>query len=173
LTQTGSSDASKSTERGSRRILVIEDDSRTRRLERFILEEEGFEVVDMQTGEKGLQALEDGDADLVLLDIELPGMDGFGVCQQIRESSSVPIIMVTGEDRDEDKVSGLELGADNYVTKPFNINELAARVKAVLRRYDFVADPAAAQTTTDARTQPAGAGPSAAGVSNEPSPRLA
>jgi len=135
LTPQGSSDAIESTEGRTSRILVIEDDTRTRRLERFILEEEGFEVVEAQTGEKGLEALEEGGADLVLLDIGLPGIDGFAVCQRIREFSPVPVIMVTAEDRDEDKVRGLEIGADDYVTKPFSVVVLPARVRAVLRRY--------------------------------------
>jgi DNA-binding response OmpR family regulator len=138
---------------------VVEDDTRTRRLERFILEEEGFDVVDVETGEKGLQALEAGGADLVLLDIGLPGIDGFGVCQRIREFSLVPIIMVTAEDRDEDKVRGLESGADDYVTKPFSTTELAARVKAVLRRYDLTTDPPAAEATKKDGAQPGGTGP--------------
>jgi len=147
LTQMGSSDASSSTERRSHRILLVEDDTRTPRLEQFVLEEEGFEVICAQSGEKGLQTFGDKGADLVLLDVRLPGIDGFTVCQRIREFSVVPIIMVTAEDRDEDKVRGLEAGADDYVTKPFSTTELAARVKAVLRRSEFATQPPAPRIT--------------------------
>ncbi len=115
-------------------ILVVEDDERTSRLERFVLEEEGFLVACAGSGEEALKMLPDTSPSLVLLDIMLPNMDGFITCQKIRETSQVPIIMVTGEGRDEDKVRGLEMGADDYITKPFSTNELAARVKAVLRR---------------------------------------
>jgi len=97
---------------------------------------------------------------LILLDSGLPGIDGFTTCQKIRESLRIPIIMVTAEDRDEDKVHGLTMGADNYVTKPFSTTELAARVKAVLRRYDMInapfdAGPSSASTTkTDSPDTP-------------------
>ena len=118
-------------------ILVVEDDLRTPRLERFVLEEEGFTVREAKSGEEALQALDEGTTALVLLDIGLPGIDGFTTCRRIRKASQVPIIIVTAEDRDEDKVYGLEMWADDYVTKPFSTTELAARVKAVLRRYDL------------------------------------
>ena len=117
-------------------VLVVDDDSRTRSLEKFVLEQEGFPVETVGSGEEALKALSDIHPILVLLDVHMPGIDGFTTCQRIREESQVPIIMVTGEDRDEDKVRGLEMGADDYVTKPFSTTELAARVKAVLRRYD-------------------------------------
>lgn len=116
-------------------ILVVEDDERTRRLERFVLEDEGFSVFEVRSGEEALDALDEERPTLILLDIGLPGIDGFATCQRIRELSEIPIIIVTGEDWDEDKVRGLELGADDYVTKPFSTTELAARVKAVIRRY--------------------------------------
>jgi CheY-like chemotaxis protein len=145
----GSSDASNSAEPKSHRILLVEDDTRTLRLEQFVLEEEGFEVIYAQSGEKGLQTLGNTGADLVLLDVGLPGIDEFTVCQRIREFSLVPIIMVTAEDRDEDKVRGLEVGADDYVTKPFSTSELAARVKAVLRRSEFAAHPPAPRITSN------------------------
>ncbi len=122
-------------------ILVVEDDARTLRLERFVLEEEGFTVVQAGSGEEALDILADGKPTLVMLDVGLPGMDGFTTCQRIRELSQVPIIMVTGHERDEDKVRGLECGADDYVTKPFAVAELAARVKAVIRRYGMVRAP--------------------------------
>ena len=122
-------------------ILVVEDDVRTLRLERFVLEEEGFTVIEANSGEEALQALAEARPSLVLLDIGLPGMDGFTTCEHIRESSQVPIIIVTAEDRDEDKVRGLGVGADDYVTKPFSTTELAARVKAVIRRSAMVLEP--------------------------------
>ncbi|MCH8224281.1 MAG: response regulator [Chloroflexi bacterium] len=117
-------------------VLVVDDDSRTQRLEKFVLEEEGFPVETVGSGEEALAIINTISPVLILLDVNMPGIDGFTTCQRIREFSQVPIIMVTGENRDEDKVRGLELGADDYVTKPFAIAELAARVKAVLRRYD-------------------------------------
>ena len=123
-------------------VLVVDDNLRTRNLEKFVLQEEGFDVVEAGSGEEALDTLASRDPALVLLDVGLPGMDGFATCQRIRESSQVPIIMVTAEDRDEDKVRGLELGADDYVTKPFSTNELAARVKAVLRRFEWTPAPA-------------------------------
>jgi len=121
-------------------ILVVEDDVRTLRLERFVLEEEGFTVMEANSGEEALEALAQARPTLVLLDIGLPGMDGFTTCEHIRESSQVPIIIVTAEDRDEDKVRGLGVGADDYVTKPFSTTELAARVKAVIRRSGMVVE---------------------------------
>lgn len=128
-------------------VLIVEDDVRTLRLERFVLEEEGFSVIEANSGEDALEALETESPSLILLDIGLPGIDGFTTCLRIRESSQVPVIMVTAEDRDEDKVRGLEMGADDYVTKPFAVAELAARVKAVLRRYDFDAVPGSSSPT--------------------------
>ena len=115
-------------------ILIVDDDERTSRLERFVLEEEGYSVACVASGEEALETLPKIDPSLVLLDIGLPQMDGFVTCQKMRETSEVPIIMVTGEGHDEDKIRGLEMGADDYITKPFSTNELTARVKAVLRR---------------------------------------
>ena len=123
-------------------VLVVEDNLRTRKLEKFVLEEEGFDVVEAGSGEEALETLATRDPALVLLEIGLPGMDGFATCQRIREFSQVPIIIVTAEDNDDEKVRGLELGADDYVTKPFSTNELAARVKAVLRRVEWTEAPA-------------------------------
>ena len=117
-------------------VLVVDGDSRTRRLEKFVLEEEGFPVETVGSGEEALEFFGKINPALVLLDVNMPGIDGFTTCHRIREISQVPIIMVTEESRDEDKVRGLELGTDDYVTKPFAVAELAARVKAVLRRYD-------------------------------------
>ncbi len=139
-------------------ILVVEDSESTLRLERLVLEHAGFEVVSARTGETALEILEETDPALVMLDIRLPKMDGFATCESIRRSSQVPIIMVTAENRDEDKVRGLEVGADDYITKPFSTTELAARVRAVIRRYniqlhnahfsDAVKPPSTSLTTT-------------------------
>ena len=114
-------------------ILAVEDDKRTSGLE-LALEEEGYSVACAGSGEEALKMLSAVAPSLVLLDIALPQMDGFCTFQKIRETSQVPIIMVAAEDRDEDMVRGLEMGADDYITRPFSTNVLAARVKAVLRR---------------------------------------
>jgi DNA-binding response OmpR family regulator len=115
-------------------VLVVEDDPRVLRLEQMVLEKEGYSVAHVDSGEEALEALAEINPSLVLLDVGLPGIDGFTTCRRIREFSPVPIIMVTGKDFNEDKVRGLEMGADDYITKPFSPNELAARVKAALRR---------------------------------------
>ena len=108
----------------------------------FELRWPGTTVFSAGDGASGMELLRTQGADMVVLDVGLPGDDGYKVCREIRRTSQVPIIMVTGQDRDEDKVRGLELGADDYVTKPFSTTELAARVKAVLRRYDGGGIPA-------------------------------
>jgi DNA-binding response OmpR family regulator len=115
-------------------VLVVEDDPRVLRLEQMVLEKEGYSVVSVESGEEALEVLAEISPSLMILDVGLPGIDGFIACQRIREFSPVPIIMVTGKDFNEDKVRGLESGADDYITKPFSPNELAARVKAALRR---------------------------------------
>ncbi len=116
------------------RILVIEDDSSIQKLLRLYLSREGFEVQICSDGESGLQAFRTDSPDLVVLDLILPGTDGQDVCHQMREESSVPIIMLTARDALDDRVQGLTLGADDYVTKPFEPRELVARIRAVLRR---------------------------------------
>jgi DNA-binding response OmpR family regulator len=115
-------------------VLVVDDEPRYLRLIRFNLEAEGYQVTCAATGEEGLSALAVQVPDLVILDIMLPGQDGFQVCGHIREVSTVPIIMLTARGAEEDKVKGLHLGADDYVVKPFSAQELLARVEAVLRR---------------------------------------
>ena len=117
-------------------IPIVEDDDRISRLERFVLEQVGYRVTWAASGEDALEILPKATPSLVLLDVMLPQMDGFTTCQKIRESSQVPIIMVTARDRDVDKVRGLEMGVDDYITKPFSTHELASRVKSVLRRID-------------------------------------
>ena len=115
-------------------ILLIEDETEIADLLRLYFEREGFRISHAETGERGLERLAERIPRVVLLDIGLPGMDGIEVCRRIRSTSDVPIIMLTARDAEIDKIVGLELGADDYVTKPFSPRELVARVKAVLRR---------------------------------------
>jgi DNA-binding response OmpR family regulator len=115
-------------------VLLIEDDQDIADLLRLMVEKEGFRLLHATSGEEGLRRLEERTPRMVLLDIGLPGMDGVEVCRRIRAVSDVPVIMLTARDSEIDKVVGLELGADDYVTKPFSPRELVARVKAVLRR---------------------------------------
>jgi DNA-binding response OmpR family regulator len=115
------------------KILVVEDDARIRQALRMALEDEAFEVVEAGSGEEAL-ALGPASSDLVLLDILLPGVNGFEVCRKLRQSSDVPIIMVTARADTHDVVAGLAAGADDYVTKPFEVKELVARSRALLRR---------------------------------------
>jgi DNA-binding response OmpR family regulator len=115
-------------------ILIIDDDENICQLVRLYLEKEGYRVSVAHTGASGLTSHENDRADLVILDIMLPGMDGWEVCRNIRKTSDVPIIMLTAKGETFDKVLGLELGADDYLVKPFDPKELVARVKAVIRR---------------------------------------
>jgi len=115
-------------------ILLIEDEEEIADLLKMYFEKEGFRLVHALTGEGGLERFAARDARVVLLDIGLPGMDGIEVCRRIRSASDVPVIMLTARDGEVDTVVGLEIGADDYVTKPFSPRELVARVKAVLRR---------------------------------------
>lgn len=115
-------------------MLLIEDEDEIADLIQLYFEQEGFRLVHAADGESGLQALRDRRPRAVLLDIGLPGMDGVEVCRRIRSVDDVPVIMLTARDTEVDKIVGLELGADDYVTKPFSPRELVARVKAVLRR---------------------------------------
>ena len=116
------------------RVLVVEDEESISDPLSYLLRQEGFEVAVAATGPDGLAEFERSGADIVLLDLMLPGMSGTEVCRALRASSSVPVIMLTAKDSEIDKVVGLELGADDYVTKPFSARELVARVRAVLRR---------------------------------------
>ena len=120
----------------SKRALVIEDDGNIAELLRLYLEKDGFEVHRAADGGEGLEMFRRFSPDIVLLDIMLPVLDGFGVLREIRHDGSVPVIMLTAKGDTPDKVSGLELGADDYVTKPFETAELLARVHAVMRRTD-------------------------------------
>jgi len=118
----------------SQKIVVVEDDINIAELLRLYLEKDGFEVLIAHDGGAGLNLAETENPDLVMLDIMLPVMDGWQVCKAIRKNSKVPIIMLTAKGETEDKVTGLEMGADDYIVKPFEVKELLARVHAVLRR---------------------------------------
>jgi len=120
-------------------ILTADDDPQLLRLVARNLELEDYTVLTASDGELALEQIEQHVPDLVLLDVMMPRMDGFTVCQRVREFSAVPIIIVTARGQDQDKVRGLDLGADDYLTKPFSIVELLARVRAVLRRAQFTA----------------------------------
>ncbi|HEV7720040.1 MAG TPA: response regulator transcription factor [Iamia sp.] len=116
------------------RILTVEDDERIRTAVKLALEDEGWKVDEAETGEDALERFSQSPTDVVLIDIMLPGVDGFEVCRSIRRMSDVPIIMVTARDDTHDIVAGLEAGADDYLTKPFQPKELSARIRALLRR---------------------------------------
>ena len=117
------------------RILVVEDEESFRDALSYMLRKEGFEVHLAETGPDALEAFDRHGADLVLLDLMLPGLSGTEVCRALRARSTVPVIMLTAKDSEVDKVVGLELGADDYVTKPYSTRELVARIRAVLRRH--------------------------------------
>ncbi len=129
----------------NRRILVVDDEERMVRFIRLNLEHDGFQAVEAFNGQQAMDRLRETLPDLVLLDIMLPDIDGFEVLRLIRESNDVPVIMLTAKGEEDDRVQGLELGADDYITKPFSPRELVSRVRAVLRRTD------------SARTQSSGA----------------
>ena len=116
------------------RILTVEDDERIRTALRLALEDEGWEVEEVSSGEEALVAFQRVPADVVLVDIMLPGLDGFEICRAIRRASDVPIVMITARSDTHDVVAGLEAGADDYLTKPFAPKELSARIRALLRR---------------------------------------
>ncbi len=115
-------------------VLIVEDEESYREALAYMLGKEGFDVVTAPDGQAGLDEFERHGADIVLLDLMMPGLSGTEVCRRLRQRSTVPIIMVTARDDEIDKVVGLELGADDYVTKPFSHRELVARIRAVLRR---------------------------------------
>lgn len=130
-----------------RTVLIVEDDPHIVDILKFNFEKEGYTILVATDGQAGLDLATDSNPDLILLDVMLPKMDGFEVCRRVREKSNVPIIMLTAREEEVDKVLGLELGADDYITKPFSIRELTARVKANLRRTSIemstaVQDPA-------------------------------
>ena len=118
----------------AKKILVVDDEKPISDIIKFNLEKEGYEVVTAYDGEEALEKVESESPDLIILDLMLPKIDGLEVAKRVRAKHTMPIIMVTAKDSELDKVLGLELGADDYVTKPFSIRELVARVKANLRR---------------------------------------
>ena len=118
----------------ARKVLIVEDDHNIADLLRLYLEKEGYEVAIAPDGVKGVERFRSEQPDLVLLDVMLPGMDGWAVCRSIRAESKTPIIMLTAKSETEDKVYGLKQGADDYITKPFEMKEVLARIEAVLRR---------------------------------------
>ena len=118
------------------RILIIEDEEAIADLEKDYLELSGFEVIIKNTGDEGLKTALEENFDLIVLDLMLPGIDGFEICKKIREVKNIPIIMVSAKKDDIDKIRGLGLGADDYMTKPFSPSEMVARVKAHLARYE-------------------------------------
>jgi len=118
----------------AKKVLVVDDEKLIVKGIRFSLEQDGMEVDCAYDGEEGLQLAREKEYDIILLDIMLPKLDGLQVCQQIREFSSVPVVMLTAKGEDMDKILGLEYGADDYITKPFNILEVKARLKAIMRR---------------------------------------
>ncbi|HNI71441.1 MAG TPA: response regulator transcription factor [Marmoricola sp.] len=118
------------------RVLIVEDEETYREALEFLLRKDGFEVITATTGPEALDLFERAGADLILLDLMLPGLSGTEVCRQIRQTSSVPIIMVTAKDDEIDKVVGLEIGADDYVTKPVYPRVLLARIRSLLRRLE-------------------------------------
>ena len=115
-------------------VLIVEDEKSIVDLISFNLKREGYEILEAYDGQKGLELALSGKADLMLLDVMLPLMDGFEVLKKLRETSSLPVIMVTAREEERDKILGLETGADDYITKPFSVKELAARIKANIRR---------------------------------------
>jgi DNA-binding response OmpR family regulator len=149
------------------RVLVVDDEKSIRRVVEYALQEGGFEVLSAARGDDALEVIEREPVDLVVLDLMLPGIDGIEVCRRIRATRNVPIIMLSARDDEVDKVLGLEMGADDYVTKPFSPRELVSRVKANLRRArvvpvqedpirigDIEVDPAARTVTRDGQDVP-------------------
>jgi len=124
----------------NQKILVVDDEERMARFIRLNLEHDGFQVIEAYRGQQALEKLRTALPDLILLDVMMPDLDGFEVLKMIREVSKIPVIMLTAKGEEDDKVKGLELGADDYITKPFSSRELVSRVKAVLRRFESVGE---------------------------------
>ena len=138
-----------------RTILIIDDDENLTWAIQKRFENLGFEVISATEGRAGVELVEKVRPDLVLLDLNLPDVDGLDICRYLRRRTSIPVVMLTGRAEDNDTIVGLEIGADDYITKPFNLNELAARVRAVLRRVNPGAmDEVVAPTSPSARTAP-------------------
>ncbi len=135
------------------RILVVDDEKRMVGFIRLNLEHDGFEVIEAFNGAQAIERLRDSLPDLILLDIMMPDLDGFEVLRMVREASAVPVIMLTAKGEENDKVRGLELGADDYITKPFSPRELVSRVRAVLRRGTSLDDKESSRIEVDERLQ--------------------
>ncbi len=133
----------------AQRILVVDDEQNIRDLATLYLQKEGFNVDEAATGREALTRLQQTPPAMVILDVMMPGMDGFEVCREIRREHDVPILMLTARSDDVDKIVGLELGADDYMTKPFNPREMVARVKAILRRFEGGRKPQNAITVSN------------------------
>jgi DNA-binding response OmpR family regulator len=131
-------------------ILLVDDEDAVQKLLAYPLERDGFRVVQARDGEEALERFRAEDVDLVVLDVMLPKLDGLEVCKRLRAVSNVPIIMLTARDDELDKVLGLELGADDYITKPFSIREFMSRVRALLRRAAIPVAPGAAEEAIEA-----------------------
>ena len=136
------------------RILIVEDDERIRSSMRLALEDEGYTVDDVASGEEAIERFEAEPSEVVLIDLMLPGMDGFEACRTLRRTSTVPVIMVTARSDTHDVVAGLEAGADDYITKPFVAKELAARIRALLRRSRHEDDGSAVLSFGDVEIEP-------------------
>ncbi len=131
---------------GSTRILLVDDEQSIQTLLSYPLRKDGYHVTSAQDGREALQRFEESRFDLVILDLMLPKLDGVEVCRQLRSRSQVPIIMLTAKGSETDKVAGLEVGADDYITKPFSMREFRSRVKAALRRSRMAGEPHAEET---------------------------
>ncbi|HKT83305.1 MAG TPA: response regulator transcription factor [Solirubrobacterales bacterium] len=131
---------------GSTRILLVDDEQSIQTLLSYPLRKDGYHVTSAQDGREALQRFEEARFDLVILDLMLPKLDGVEVCRQLRSRSQVPIIMLTAKGSETDKVAGLEVGADDYITKPFSMREFRSRVKAALRRSRMAGDPVEEET---------------------------
>ena len=125
---------------GSGRVLVVDDEPQIRRVMKTALTAHGYEAYEARTGEEALNCLRECNPDLILLDMNMPGMGGMATCRSIRAISETPIIVLSVRDREQDKIAALDAGADDYVTKPFSVNELMARIRANLRRTPWQAD---------------------------------
>jgi DNA-binding response OmpR family regulator len=127
-------------------ILLVDDEESVQKLLSYPLEREGYRVIQARSGEEALSRLEETEVDLIVLDLMLPRMDGLEVCRRVRADSAVPIIMLTARDDEVDKILGLEIGADDYITKPFSIREFRSRVRALLRRAQLSPPPERVET---------------------------
>lgn len=124
--------------KGEKKILVVDDEEKIVDVVVSYLKKEGFDVVTAYTGEEALEVFYDEEPDLIVLDLMMPGIDGWGVCKKTRETSQIPIIMLTARSQVDDRVEGLEIGADDYVLKPFSPRELVARIRTILRRTEHI-----------------------------------